>query len=453
MTSRGVVWFRNDLRLEENPAWASATENHDEVVALVVLDPALLKSVGPFRRNLFLANVEALANDVSEIGGHLSILEGDPRTVVPAVCADADALHLNRATSGFGRSRDNAVARGLTCEISSWWGTLVAEPGTVLTGKGTLSRVFTPFSKRWFATPLPVHPRGDTNVSVVPAAGRHVDLPSFEPPTTPAGNAGAHAALRNWLDNVDDYGDTRDLPAVAGTSMLSGHLRFGTISPRTLFDTVGTSTPGREGFVRQLAWRDWYAHLLLENPTMINAAIRPEYDTIQWRTDDAELEAWKAGRTGYPIVDAGMRQLAATGWMHNRVRMIAGSFLVKDLLIDWREGERWFRHLLIDAEPSQNAGNWQWVAGTGTDASPYFRIFNPFTQSRKFDSAGEYIREWVPELAELPSKHIHAPWEAPPLDLAAAGVILGDTYPAPIVDHAVARDRTLAAYKQALGKR
>ena len=185
---------------------------------------------------------------------------------------------------------------------------------------------------------------------------------------------------------------------------------------------------------------------------MANAAIRPEYDAIAWRNDPDGLQAWKDGRTGYPIVDAGMRQLTATGWMHNRVRMIVASFLVKDLLIDWREGERWFRWLLTDGEPSQNAGNWQWVAGVGTDAAPYFRIFNPLAQSRKFDGDGDYIRRWVPELAGLDRKAIHAPWEAGPIDLAAAGVILGDTYPNPIVDHAMARDRTLAAYKRALGR-
>lgn len=453
MSTRGVVWFRNDLRLEENPAWASATERHNEVLPLIVLDPKLLDSVSSFRRNQYLANVQALAGEITDLGGELSILTGDPRSLVPAVCAEADSLHLNRATTAFGRNRDNAIARQLDGDISSWWGTLVSEPGTVLTGKGTLSRVFTPFSKRWFLTPLPLHPNGSDDFTIVTTnVAPRTALAAIDEPPIPAGNAGAHEMLATWLDGVDDYPNTRDLPAIPGTSMLSAHLRFGTISPKTLFDTVGTATPGREGFVRQLAWRDWYAHLLLENPTLTTRAVRPEYDHIAWNHDPDGLQAWKAGQTGYPIVDAGMRQLAATGWMHNRVRMITGSFLVKDLLIDWREGEQWFRHLLIDGEPSQNAGNWQWVAGTGTDAAPYFRIFNPITQSRKFDAAGEYIRRWVPELAAVDKKHIHAPWEAPPLDLASAGIILGDTYPAPIVDHATARDETLAAYKAALGK-
>ena len=268
----------------------------------------------------------------------------------------------------------------------------------------------------------------------------------------PGGEEAAKDRLEDFLGRIDDYLDTRDLPAIDGTSRLSADLRFGTLSPREIAVVVGETTAGRRGFVRQLAWRDWYAHLLYQNPTMPNAAIKPEYDKVAWRNDADEFQAWKNGATGYPIVDAGMRQLLHTGWMHNRVRMIVGSFLVKDLLIDWRKGERWFRHLLVDADMSQNVGNWQWVAGCGTDAAPYFRVFNPWTQSRKFDADGDYIRTWVPELAGLNKKMIHEPHLAPPLDLAAAGVVLGDSYPHPIVNHAFARDRVLAAYKTALGK-
>jgi len=451
--SRAVVWFRNDLRLEANPAFAAAANDHDEVVCVVTLDERLLSSAGPYRRAMWLANVDSLRRDLAELGGRLHIIEGDPVDALAdlAQTAGVDAVYVNHAVSEFARTRDRKLVQRAKVPVHGSWGTLVTEPGTVLTQKGTLSRVFTPFSKKWFTTPLPdITKRGSASFVSLDHL-RDITLDFEQPPMKP-GNDAAHERLASWVEVVDDYERTRDLPALAGTSSLSADLRFGTISPRTVLDTVGTSTPGRTAFVRQLAWRDWYAHLLFEQPQMVQQAVRPAYDDIAWLEDFEGLAAWQQGKTGYPIVDAGMRQLAATGWMHNRVRMITGSFLVKDLLIDWRHGERWFRRMLIDGEPSQNAGNWQWVAGTGTDAAPYFRIFNPVTQSRKFDSTGNYIRQWVPELSGLDTKAIHAPWESAPLDLAAAGVILDDTYPAPIIDHAFARDRTLAAYKAALGK-
>jgi deoxyribodipyrimidine photo-lyase len=245
---------------------------------------------------------------------------------------------------------------------------------------------------------------------------------------------------------ADEYLDRRDIVGEDGTSQLSADLRWGAISPRTVVAEIGTATRGRSGFVRQLAWRDWYAHLLWERPDLRTTAMKEAFDHIRWRRDPEGLTAWKEGRTGYPIVDAGMRQLADTGWMHNRARMICASFLVKDLLVDWREGERWFFHLLADGDVAQNVGNWQWVAGTGPDSAPYFRVLNPVTQARRFDPDGAYVRRWVPELARVDTRWIHAPWEAGPLDLAAAAVTLGRTYPEPIVDHATARARAIAAY-------
>ena len=447
----GLVWFRRDLRLDDNPAWAAATLAHDEVIALFVLEPELLDPASAVRRDQLLAHLGALDRRLRELGGHLTVRYGPaPEAVAKAVAdGDAAAVHVNRDHSPFARERDRATEAAVGVPIQAHDGQTVHPAGSVLTRRGTLSQVFGPFHKTWRSTPLDPWPE--------PGPGRPIGLAGVElpAPTGPlwqeAGEEAARDRLDAWLDQVDDYPDTRDLPAVPGTSQLSADLKFGTLAARTVLAVVGTATAGRDAFVRQLAWRDWWAHLLAERPDLADAAVRPEYDAIAWRDDPDDFDRWCEGRTGFPIVDAGMRQLTTTGWMHNRVRMVCASFLVKDLLIDWRRGERFFRHHLVDADPAQNAGNWQWVAGTGPDAAPYFRIFNPTTQGEKFDPRGDYVRTWVPELAGLPAPGIHRPASLGPLDLVGAGIELGTDYPEPLVDHAEARVRTLAAYKAVVG--
>jgi deoxyribodipyrimidine photo-lyase len=447
--TRSIVWFRRDLRLQDNPAWSAATAESDHVTALFVVDPTLMGGADSFRRDLLWAHLISLDAGLRDRGGRLLVLHGDPVRVVVSLAAElgAQCVHVNADVTPYATRRDGAVRDKLGESFVSWWGNHVQRPGSILTGEGHTPRVFTAFAKRWFASPL-VHAPKDGPASVDDDGGDGLLIPQ-DVPFQPGGEGAAQSRLEKFEMQVERYKNDRDLPSIDGTSQLSADLRFGVLSPASVTSAIGTDSDGRWSFVRQLAWRDWYAHLLWEVPTMATESLRPEFDRIQWDNDEQEIAAWAEGRTGFPIVDAGMRQLARTGWMHNRVRMITASFLVKDLLVDWRIGERWFRRLLVDADVAQNVGNWQWVAGTGPDAAPYFRIFNPVLQSKKFDSDGAYIRQFVPELGTLGSRWIHAPWEAPAQVLSKAGITLGDTYPQPIVDHASARIRTLAAYKAA----
>ncbi|MDE0066386.1 MAG: deoxyribodipyrimidine photo-lyase [Acidimicrobiaceae bacterium] len=460
MRSVVVAWFRRDLRLHDNPAWAEASAA-DGAVALVVLEPALLSAAGPWRREAYLAALRGLDQSLRHAGGALWAVEGDPAEAVARVAVETGACKVvvNADATRWSAARDSTVGETLEAigvPLVPHWGTVVQPPGAVLTRAGTLSRVFTPFYRRWSQLPLrPAAQPGRAKISKSPG-GLGIDDVLADASQRAWSEHEALDRLDEWLARVDRYNDDRDLPAVEGTSGISEALHFGLLSPRHAVERVGDATPGRQGFVRQLAWRDWYTHLTAEHPDIDRRNLRPEYDRIDWATGpqaDDDFAAWRDGMTGYPIVDAAMRGLAATGRMHNRLRMIAASFLVKDLLIDWRRGERWFRRMLRDGDIAQNAGNWQWVAGTGPDAAPYFRIFNPVAQSRRFDSQGGYLRSLVPELAGLSDRDVHAPWEATPLELSAAGVVLGVDYPAPIVDHAEARERTLAAYSEALAKR
>lgn len=463
----GIVWFRNDLRVEDNPAWDEATQRHRRVVALYVLDPAIEQLTGPLRRRRHLMELKLLDETLRGHGGRLHLVRGSPLDLVPRLAEElgAGAVYVNASPSPLSRYRDTAVAELLvrSTRMSSHWGNLVHPPGSLTTTSGNVSRVFTAFWKRWRNASLPdwVAPAADQ----ASAAAEVLDLTDgslrhffdtnglgrdADDPESDAGSNGAHARLAEFVEHgLDRYREQRDAAYLDGTSGLSVALHFGTIAPVRVMSIAASGGGDAEAFIRQLAWRDWYAHLLWENPTLPRHAMRPEFDAIQWRNDGDEIDAWKQGLTGYPIVDAGMRQLAQTGRMHNRVRMIVASFLVKDLLADWRVGERHFRRTLLDGDVAQNVGNWQWVAGTGPDAAPYFRIFNPTKQGETHDPNGEYVRRWVPELAQLPTRHIHAPWKAPQDVLRRAGVTLGLDYPKPIVDHSAARHQTLAAYQEA----
>ena len=465
-----VAWFRRDLRLADNPAWAAAT-SHAFAVPVVVLEPHLLAAAGPHRLRAYLGAVASLERSLQGIGASLRVAVGDAAEAIAGVAAEMDAssVCVNADVTPYAARRDRRAADALGCGLDAHWGMLVHPPGAVLTRKGTLSQVFTPFWRRWQT--LPLRPEARARHGTAAAAEVAMSLPEalaalprlgIELPSAPTATAepawseaSAAARVDEWLEDVDCYGETRDGFGASGTSRLSAFLHLGVLSPRSLAAAVGTATAGRQAFVRQLAWRDWYAHLAHRHPDIAHAAIRAPYDRVAWRhghSADRDFDAWTAGLTGYPIVDAAMRQLAATGELHNRLRMVAASFLVKDLLIDWRRGERWFRRLLADGDLAQNAGNWQWVAGTGPDAAPYFRVFNPVAQSRRHDPDGAHLRRWVPELARLGTDIVHAPWEASPAQLADAGVRLGVDYPTPIIDHGHARRRTLAAYRSALDK-
>jgi len=475
-----LVWFRDDLRLSDQPALAAAVASGAPLLCLYVFDEESpgLRPLGGASRWWLHHSLEALSASLEAIGGRLDILRGKAGELVPAAAraAGASGVFWTRRYEAPTIEVDSGVKAELSAQgmrVESFNGQLLFEPWTLRTKTGDFYKVFTPFWKTCLALPDPgaptpaprklkaaPWPAGAPRPITLDALGLLPRKPDWAGGLRAAwtpGETGAKARLADFLDvGIASYASHRDRPDIPATSRLSPHLRFGEISPRQAFaaarhacDAGQASARDVEKFVAELGWREFSYHLLFHNPELARKNFQARFDAFSWRAlGEAELSAWRKGRTGYPIVDAGMRELWLTGTMHNRVRMIAASFLIKDLMADWRVGEEWFWDTLCDADPASNAASWQWVAGSGADAAPYFRVFNPILQGIKFDPEGAYVRTYVPELAALPDEWIHKPWEAPPLVLKAAGVSLPRDYPLPMVDHGKARDRALAAFAE-----
>ena len=490
--ARALVWLRRDLRTHDNAALYHALRNARQVWCVFVFDtdilaPLLAAGRQADRRVEFIrdsllgveAELRALAASHGVEGAQqvgLLVRHGASQQEMPALARalGVQAVYANHDDEPQALARDARV-RGLLAEMGVALHTskdhVVFERSEVLTQSGNPFSVFTPYKNAWLKKVDPYYLRA---YNVARHAGALEPWPAERPPGTtgvpeletlgfvrtnlhelrlPSGPAGAQELLADFLTRIDRYGDTRDFPALKGPSYLSTHLRFGTVSIRQLareaHQRAAAGSPGAQVWLSELIWRDFYHQVMHHHPRVVAHAFKPEYDRIKWahgKAADALFAAWCEGRTGYPLVDAAMHQLNQTGYMHNRLRMVVASFLTKDLGLDWRRGEAYFALHLNDFDLAANNGGWQWAASSGCDAQPYFRIFNPVTQSEKFDPEGKFIRRYLPQLAALPKAAIHAPWATKPLDLAAAGLQLGRDYPLPVVDHAQARELTLQRY-------
>lgn len=466
--TRALVWLRRDLRLDDNAAIYHAFRSAAGVVPVFVFDTAILDPLPRSDRRVeFIhGSVAALKAELQSMGGDLLVRHGDASEEITRLAHEigVDAVFCNHDYEPDAIKRDSAVAAELAkagVRFQTFKDQVVLEKDEVLTATGGMFSVFTPYSKAWRKACDGFQLKAYPVRRYLSALERRAPEPmpslaqlGFEPTNLSTlgirpGSDGAADLFQDFLDRIDGYRDRRNFPGIKGVSYLSVHLRFGTISIRTLARTaMAHGGEGAETWVNELIWREFYHQILWHRPDVVGHAFKSDLDNLDFSKNEEHFKAWCEGRTGYPIVDAAMRQLNETGYMHNRLRMIAASFLVKDLLIDWRWGEAYFAEKLIDFDLAANNGGWQWAAGTGCDAQPYFRIFNPVSQAQKFDSEGKFIRRYVPELAKLDADALYAPWLARPLDLASAGVRLGVTYPEPIVDHAVQREKALKLFKR-----
>jgi deoxyribodipyrimidine photo-lyase len=461
-----IWWIRRDLRLRDNHALCSALAIGARVIPLFIMDPAILNSgyhQAAKRRVSFLnQGLRSLDDTLRARGNRLIVRRGAPQKIIADILREsgASAVFAEEDYSPYARRRDSTVAAMAPLKLLS--GVSVHPPGDIRKTDGSPYVVFTPFSRLWRTLPVPPD-------SVLPAPEfipsgpklTSLELPEIQEqsPDFPPGESEAQKRLERFTSGpIYRYALARDIPGVDGTSSLSPYLRFGMISARDAVCAAlrardrASGESGRRGpdtWIGEIIWRDFYLSVLYHFPEVLRRPFHAAFRNIAWAGTRPQLKAWQEGMTGIPVIDAAMRQLASIGWMHNRVRMITASFLAKNLLINWQEGELWFAQHLLDGDPAANNGGWQWAAGTGTDAAPYFRVFNPVLQSRKFDPEGVYIRRWVAELRDLPVKYIHEPWEMPPTVQKESGCRIGRDYPSPIVDLTESRARALAAYRKA----
>jgi deoxyribodipyrimidine photo-lyase len=454
-------WLRRDCRLEDNQTLQAALAGGETIVPVFILDPLLLSSdyVGNKRMAFLLGGLRELGEGLRQRGSYLVIRQGKPLEELTALARESKAgrIFAERDLSPYARRRDNGIGERLPLELID--GVSLHHPDLVHKADGSPYTVYTPFKRRWLELTAPGPESLLPTPGHIPTPPGINSLPIPDRPTLPGTvpfQPGEHEAQRRLEafvqgdagEPVSRYGEQRDRMDLEGTSGLSPYLRFGMISIRQVILAAleAINNQAATAWLNELIWREFYISILYHFPQVLRQSFRPAYDGIAWRNGEDHFTAWCNGQTGYPVVDAAMRQLVQSGWMHNRARMIVASFLIKDLLIDWRWGERYFMQHLVDGDPAANNGGWQWTAGTGTDAAPYFRIFNPVLQGKKFDPNGDYVRHWLPELNRVPKKYVHEPWKMPYEIQQQTKCVIGRDYPQPIVDHAVARQETLNAY-------
>jgi deoxyribodipyrimidine photo-lyase len=458
-----IWWIRRDIRLQDNEALLSAIQSADQLVPLFILEPVLINGAAPKRLNFLFQALQGLDRQLQELGSHLIVRQGPASKALTELAKSFDNLTIfaHEDFSPFAKERDQSLHSHLDLQLNP--GVVLRHPNAVRKADGDPYIVYTPYKNKWYEKPLPMPADcipAPKSLPPLPDGLESQPLPAYQASDHFPGTAEeANRRLSQFIQKgIQHYQSRRNHLAQEGTSRLSPYLRFGLLSVREAFAQAQLALiKARETAQRkeirtwmdELVWREFYTAILYHHPKVMKGPFREAYAAINWREAPEDLEAWQHGLTGYPIVDACMRQLLATGWMHNRGRMIVASFLTKDLLINWQEGESWFMSQLIDGDPAANNGGWQWSAGTGTDAAPYFRIFNPILQGQKFDTEGKFIARWVPELAALPIKWRHEPWKMKAADAQKYGFRPGKDYPHPIVDHKLARQRTLAAYQVA----